>query len=51
MEGNFKIKEIYFSYFMSCKKNIYIYPKVSLEMRMLKCVKILGKMVIIRVFM
>jgi hypothetical protein len=28
-----------------------IYPKVSLEMRVLKCVKILGKIVKIRVFM
>jgi hypothetical protein len=35
---------------MSCKK-IYIYSKVSFEMCMLKCVKILGKMVKIRVFM
>jgi hypothetical protein len=30
---------------------IYIYPKVSFEMYMLKCVKSLGKMVKIRVFM
>jgi hypothetical protein len=35
---------------MSCK-NIYIYPKVSFEMCMLKCVKILDKVVKIRVFM
>jgi hypothetical protein len=30
---------------------ICIYPKVSFEMCVLKCVKILGKMVKIRVFM
>jgi hypothetical protein len=30
---------------------IYIYPKVSFEMCVLKCVKILGKVVKIRVFM
>jgi hypothetical protein len=39
-----------FSYFIPCKK-IYIYPKVSFEMCLLKCVKILGKVVKIRVFM
>jgi hypothetical protein len=51
-KGNFKIGEIYFSYFMSCKKiYIFIYPKVSLETCILKCVKILGKVVKIRVFM
>jgi hypothetical protein len=33
------------------KKYIYIYPKVALEMCVLKCVKILGKMVKIRMFM
>jgi hypothetical protein len=32
-------------------KNIYIYSKVALEMRVLKYVKILGKVVKIRVFM
>jgi hypothetical protein len=32
-------------------KKIYIYPKVSFEMCVLKCVKILGKVVRIRVFM
>jgi hypothetical protein len=30
---------------------IYIYPKVSFKMCVLKCVKILGKMVKIRMFM
>jgi hypothetical protein len=30
---------------------IYIYPKVSFEICVVKCVKILGKMVKIRVFM
>jgi hypothetical protein len=29
-------------------KNIYIYPKVALEMQVLNCVKILGKMVKIK---
>jgi hypothetical protein len=42
--------QTYFSYFIPCKK-IYIYPKVSIEMYVLKCVKILGKVVEIRVFM
>jgi hypothetical protein len=37
--------------FIPCK-NIYIYihPKVAFEMCVLKCVKILGKVVKIRVF-
>jgi hypothetical protein len=35
---------------MSCKK-IYIYPKISLEMCMLKCVIILDKVVKVRIFM
>jgi hypothetical protein len=39
-----------FSYFTPCIK-IYIYPKVSFEMCVLKCVKILGKVVKIKVFM
>jgi hypothetical protein len=39
-----------FSYFIPCIK-IYIYPKVSFEMYVLKGVKILGKVVKIRVFM
>jgi hypothetical protein len=30
---------------------IYIYPKISFEMCVVKCVKILGKVVKIRVFM
>jgi hypothetical protein len=54
-KGNFKISERWF-----CKhiflilfsvKNIYVYLKVALEMHMLNCVKILGKVVKIRVFM
>jgi hypothetical protein len=40
-----------FSLFLSFVKHIFIYPKVSLEMCMLKCVKILGKMVKIMEFM
>jgi hypothetical protein len=52
--GNFKISEGWFckhafSYFIPCK-NIY-YLKVAFEMCVLKCVKILGKVVKIRVFM
>jgi hypothetical protein len=39
-----------FSYFVPCRK-IYIYPKVSFEMCVLKYVKIWGKVVKIRVFM
>jgi hypothetical protein len=35
---------------MFCK-NIYIYSKVALEMRVLKYAKFLGKVVKIRVFM
>jgi hypothetical protein len=35
---------------MFCK-NIYIYSKLALEMRVLKYAKILGKVVKIRVFM
>jgi hypothetical protein len=31
-----------------CKKYIYIYPKVALEMQVLNCVKILGKTVKIK---
>jgi hypothetical protein len=55
MGGNFEISEGWF-----CKriflilfpvKKIYTYPKVAFEMCVLKCVKILGKMVKIRVFM
>jgi hypothetical protein len=36
---------------LSLVKNIYVYLKVEFEMCVLKCVKILGKMVKIRVFM
>jgi hypothetical protein len=35
---------------LSLEKYIFIYPKVSFEMCVLKCVKSLGKMVKIRVF-
>jgi hypothetical protein len=46
MSGNFKISEGWFckhafSYFIPCI-NIHIYPKVSFEMYVLKCVKSLG---------
>jgi hypothetical protein len=53
-KGNFKISERWFCkhvfHFIPCKK-IYIYPKVSFEMCVLKYVKIMGKVVKIRVFM
>jgi hypothetical protein len=53
--GNFKISEGWFCKHvfltLSPVKNIYIYPKVAFEMYVLKCVKILGKVVKIRVFM
>jgi hypothetical protein len=42
-------KHIFLLY--SLYKNLYIYPKVSFETYVLKCVKILGKVVKIRVFM
>jgi hypothetical protein len=41
---------MFFSYVIPCKK-MYIYLKVVFEMCVLKCVKILGKAVKIRVFM
>jgi hypothetical protein len=44
------VLQTYFSYSIPCKK-IYIYPKVTFEMYVLKCEKILGKVVEIRVFM
>jgi hypothetical protein len=54
MKSNFRISEGWF-----CKHvfltlfpvKIYIYPKVAFEIYVLKCVKILGKVVKIRVFM
>jgi hypothetical protein len=54
MGGNFKINERWFCkhvFLILCFVKIYIYPKVAFEMHVLKCVKILGKVVKIRVFM
>jgi hypothetical protein len=55
IRGNFKISEGWFckhafSYFIPYKNYIFI-KKVALEMHVLKCVKILGKVVKIGVFM
>jgi hypothetical protein len=53
-KGNFKISERWFCkhvFLMLSLVKIYIYPKVSFEMCLLKYVKILGKVVKIRIFM
>jgi hypothetical protein len=55
-KGNFKMSKRWFCKHVFLilslvKIYIYIYPKVAFEKCVLKCVKILGKMVKIRVFM
>jgi hypothetical protein len=53
-KGNFKISERWFCkhvFLILFPVKIYIYPKVALEMHVLNCVKSLGKVVKIRVFM
>jgi hypothetical protein len=56
MGGNFEIREGWFCkhvflILFPVKKLLYIYSKVSSEMCVVKCVKVLGKVVKIRVFM
>jgi hypothetical protein len=54
MGGNLKISEGWFCkhvFLTLCPVKIYIYPKVSLEKYVLNCIKILGKVLKIRVFM
>jgi hypothetical protein len=53
-KGNFKISERWFCkhvFLILSPVKKYIHPKVVLEMHVLNCVKILGKVVKIGVFM